>query len=126
MEKRFNVAGVSNLEGQAKYRFASGSAASRAKVLSKNGHTNIDLRELPSAMTKQQAIEHLNKLGITAESTAAPAKQTKAKTKTTATVNNKPKLRERSMEEVAKIRADRLVLMKQINAKLQAQKGQTA
>lgn len=121
MEKQFNVAGVSKLEGQVKYRFANGSAPARVKVLVKNGHTDIDLRALPKAMTKQQAIAYLNKQGITAE-----GNESAAKAKPAATVNSKPKLRERSMEEVAKIRADRLVLMKQINAKLQAQKGQAA
>ena len=58
MEKTFTVAGTSNLNGVVKFRFAN-DLKSRIKVLTKNGHTDIDLRELPEAMTKAQAIAFL-------------------------------------------------------------------
>ena len=33
--------------------------ALRVKVLEKNGHTDVDLMELPNAMTKQEAVQYL-------------------------------------------------------------------
>ena len=55
--KTFTVAGVSKLNGQFKARFAND--ITRVKVLDKNGHTDINLIELPYAMDKQDAVDHL-------------------------------------------------------------------
>jgi len=55
--KLFTVAGVSKLNGQFKARFAND--ITRVKVLDKNGHTDINLIELPAAMDKETAVEHL-------------------------------------------------------------------
>lgn len=52
--KTFDTAGFSTYKGERKFRVANGRAA-RVKVLEKNGHTDIDLQELPHAMTKQEA-----------------------------------------------------------------------
>jgi len=38
----------------------------RIKILNKNNCTNINLVELPKAMTKMEALQHLQTLGITA------------------------------------------------------------
>ena len=57
MDKTFTHAGVSKLQGAFKARFANDIA--RVKVLQANGHTDIDLIELPSAMTKEGAVAHL-------------------------------------------------------------------
>ena len=46
----FKVAGVSTLKGEVKVRFAND--MTRVKVLAKNGHTDIELMELPEAMAK--------------------------------------------------------------------------
>ena len=56
MTKLFTVAGTSNLEGLVKFRVANGSAAARTKVLERSGHTEIQLQDLPSAMSKEDAI----------------------------------------------------------------------
>lgn len=48
--KLFKVAGVSAVKGQYKVRFANDMA--RVKVLIKTDHTDIELMELPRAMTK--------------------------------------------------------------------------
>ena len=53
----YTHAGVSTLNGAVKVRFAND--AIRVKVLAKNGHTDIDIIELPSAMEKEDAIAHL-------------------------------------------------------------------
>ena len=53
----FTFAGVSTLAGEVKVRFAND--LMRVKVLAKNGHTDINLIELPNAMTKEEAIAHL-------------------------------------------------------------------
>jgi hypothetical protein len=53
--KTFTIAGVSTLGRITKQRFANGSVADRTKVLARNGHTDIKLFELPTAMSKDEA-----------------------------------------------------------------------
>ena len=61
-EKLFTVAGVAtNPDGTVKVRFAN-DLVSRIKILIKNNCTEIDLVELPSPMTKLQALQHLKTL----------------------------------------------------------------
>jgi hypothetical protein len=55
--KLFKVVGISTLNGKTKVRFANDT--SRVKILVKNGHTNVDLFELPEAMTKEAALAHV-------------------------------------------------------------------
>lgn len=50
--KKFTVAGHSVLDGVRKTRFAT--SMDRVKVLMHNGHTDIELQELPYAMTKDE------------------------------------------------------------------------
>jgi hypothetical protein len=59
MSKTFTHAGVSTLDGVTKARFCTD--ALRQKVLIKNGHTNIDIVELMSPMTKEDAVAALLK-----------------------------------------------------------------
>ena len=64
-EKLFTVAGTAtNPDGTTKARFANDMVA-RIKILNKAGCTNINLVELPSPMTKLDALAHLQTLGIT-------------------------------------------------------------
>lgn len=58
----FTYAGTSMCKGQFKVRFAND--AMRVKVLAKTGHTEIDLIELPDAMTKEQAVAYLTKIAF--------------------------------------------------------------
>lgn len=53
----FKVAGVSRHEGQVKVRFAND--MTRVKILVKNGHTDIELVELPTEMEKAAAVKFL-------------------------------------------------------------------
>jgi hypothetical protein len=55
--KTFKVIGVSTLAGKTKVRFAN-DLATRIKNLVKNGHTNIELFELPEAMTKDAGLAY--------------------------------------------------------------------
>jgi hypothetical protein len=57
MSKLFSHAGVSRLNGSMKVRFAND--ALRVKVLAKNGHKDIDIVELKSPMTKEDALAYL-------------------------------------------------------------------
>lgn len=57
MNATFTQAGVSRLKGEFKARFAND--ALRVKVLAKNGHSDIDLMELPTPMTKEAAVAYL-------------------------------------------------------------------
>lgn len=54
--KQFKVIGVSTLNGKTKVRFAND--ITRIKVLIKNGHTNVELFELPEAMTKEAGLAY--------------------------------------------------------------------
>jgi hypothetical protein len=84
-EKLFTVAGTATQNGVTKARFANDLVA-RIKILNKAGCTDINLIELPHAMTKLQALQHLQTLGITegdaghavAEKLAEKAKVAKA------------------------------------------------
>ena len=49
--KTFTVAGVSTLNGVTKVRFAN-DFVSRIKILDKNGHTDVILKEFDAPMTK--------------------------------------------------------------------------
>lgn len=63
-EKLFTVAGTArNSDGTVKARFAN-DLVSRIKILNKAGCTDINLQELPRPMTKLEALEHLQSLGI--------------------------------------------------------------
>jgi hypothetical protein len=63
-EKQFTVAGTATQNGVTKARFANDMVA-RVKILTKSGCTNINLVELPRPMTKLEALQHLQTLGIT-------------------------------------------------------------
>ena len=54
--KQFKVVGISTLNGKTKVRFAND--MTRIKILIKNGHTGVELFELPSAMTKESALAY--------------------------------------------------------------------
>ncbi len=64
-DKLFTVAGTAtNADGTTKARFANDLVA-RIKILNKAGCTNINLVELPRAMTKLEALQYLTEQGIT-------------------------------------------------------------
>ena len=64
-EKLFTVAGTAkNSDGTVKARFANDLVA-RIKILNKAGCTDINLVELPRAMTKLEALQYLQEQGIT-------------------------------------------------------------
>jgi hypothetical protein len=80
-EKLFTVAGTAtNADGTAKARFANDLVA-RIKILNKAGCTNINLMELPRAMTKLEALQHLQSLGQTGDAGYAVANKLAEKTK---------------------------------------------
>jgi hypothetical protein len=64
-EKTFTVAGTAkNPDGTVKARFANDLVA-RIKILNKSKCTDINLAELPRAMTKLEALQYLTEQGIT-------------------------------------------------------------
>ena len=63
-EKTFTVAGTATQNGVTKARFANDLVA-RIKILNKAGCTDINLVELPEPMTKLQALQYLQTIGIT-------------------------------------------------------------
>jgi hypothetical protein len=70
-EKKFAVAGVSTLNGQTKLRFANDTM--RIKILAKNGHTDIELVDLPREMTKAEIVAHMRETGFGAGSAEVEA-----------------------------------------------------
>lgn len=59
-DKLFTVAGTSKLNGEMKVRFAND--VMRIKVLAKHGHEDITLVELPSAMSKVEAVKFIKSI----------------------------------------------------------------
>lgn len=86
-DKRFAVAGVSTLEGKTKIRFANDTM--RIKILAKNGHTEVDLLELPNEMTKAEAVQHLRAVGFGKGNAAVEAALAYAEKKNPAPAGNK-------------------------------------
>jgi hypothetical protein len=80
LEKTFTVAGTATQNGNTKVRFANDLVA-RIKILNKNGCTDINLVELPTPMTKLQALQDLTEQGITGDSGYAVAGKLAEKTK---------------------------------------------
>ncbi len=62
MSKLFSHAGVSKLDGEFKVRYTND--ALRTKVLIKNGHTDIELIDLPREMTKAEIAQHMIDTGF--------------------------------------------------------------
>ena len=80
-EKLFTVAGTAtNADGTVKARFANDLVA-RIKILNKAGCTDINLVELPRAMTKLEALQYLQSQGVTGDAGYAVANKLAEKTK---------------------------------------------
>jgi hypothetical protein len=81
VEKTFTVAGTAtNADGTAKARFANDLVA-RIKILNKAGCTDINLMELPRAMTKLEALQYIQSQGVTGDAGYAVANKLAEKTK---------------------------------------------
>jgi hypothetical protein len=74
--KQYKYAGVSTFAGKTKIRFAND--IMRIKVLDKNGHADVNFKELPSSMNKSEAVAHLSSLGFAGENSDIKAALTKA------------------------------------------------
>ena len=81
VEKTFTVAGTAtNADGTVKARFANDLVA-RIKILNKAGCTDINLMELPKAMTKLEALQYIQSQGVTGDAGYAVANKLAEKTK---------------------------------------------
>jgi len=79
-ENLFTVAGTSSLNGEVKVRFAN-DLVSRIKALHRSGHKDVNLVELPKAMTKLEASQYLQSQGITGDAGYAVAAKVAEKIK---------------------------------------------
>ena len=80
-EKTFTVVGTAtNADGTVKARFAN-DLVSRIKILHKAGCTDINLQELPNAMTKLEALQFLTAQGVDGDAGYAVASKLSEKTK---------------------------------------------
>ena len=122
MSKLFTVAGFSTKEGKVKPRFANGTAAARVRVLERDGHTAISLFDLPKPMDKDEALAYARAalkgaapvLTVVPKAAAKPVKTVEIKQMTAKERSEIGKTK----EEIAKIKSDRLVLMRQIAKRL--------
>ena len=88
MSKTFTFAGTCTENGTTVYKFAN--KATRAKELERFGCTNVNLVELPNAMSKEDAVAFLATKGITADRAVKSAAPKAVKTvKTAKTVKTK-------------------------------------
>jgi hypothetical protein len=99
MTKTFTHAGVSRLNGALKCRFANDGM--RVKVLTKGGHTDIDLKDLPEAMTKSQAVEHLISSGFAKGRAEVLAALNDELTKRSPTAQSDNKVTEITLDKIA-------------------------
>ena len=88
----FKFAGVSTLNGKIKTRFANDQM--RVKVLAKNGHEDITMIELPTAMSKLEAAKFIQSLdefqGVAEQVAIADYLEANADKPVKATKNKKP------------------------------------
>ena len=75
-DKTFKFVGSSVLNGKTKLRFAND--IMRIKVLDKNGHQDVNFKELPSMMDKATAVAHLSEIGFAGENADIKAALKKA------------------------------------------------
>lgn len=61
-DKQFTTVGTSRHQGKVKMRFATD--PTRVKKLMRNDHSEVNLIDLPWAMTKVEAAEHLIQIGF--------------------------------------------------------------
>ena len=64
-DKTFKFVGSSVFNGKTKLRFAND--IMRIKVLDKNGHADVNFKELPTQMDKASAVAHLSSIGFAGE-----------------------------------------------------------
>jgi hypothetical protein len=128
----FSHAGVSKLNGEFKVRFAND--ALRVKVLAKNGHKDIDIVELKTPMSKEDAVAYLlsidfangNKAVQAALDEAAGKRGVKA-APTMAKIEAKVKAKKTTVadsvmaEAKAKADAEPTMTVKQANARIKQQ-----
>ena len=104
-EKLFTVAGTAtNPNGTTKARFANDLVA-RIKILNKAGCTAINLIELPSPMTKLQALQYLTEQGVAGDAGYAVANKLAEKTKVAKKGEVKVKAVKTSAKSVEKVAA---------------------
>ena len=96
----FKVAGVSVLKGEVKVRFAND--MTRVKVLAKNGHTDIELLELPEAKDKPAVVTYLKSTALYQDSRfTAAIDAADSKYNSSATVKiSKPKAEKPSIDAI--------------------------
>ena len=101
-EKTFTVVGTAtNPDGTTKARFANDLVA-RIKILNKAGCTAINLMELATPMTKLQALQHLQSLGVT-EGDAGYAVANKLAEKTKLAKKGEVKVKATGVKATAKV-----------------------
>jgi hypothetical protein len=104
-DKLFTVAGTAtNPNGTTKARFANDLVA-RIKILNKAGCTAINLVELPSPMTKLQALQYLTEQGVAGDAGYAVANKLAEKSKIAKRGEVKVKAVKTSAKSVEKVTA---------------------
>lgn len=86
MDKTFTIVGISTQGKITKFRVANGDMAARVKVLERNQHTDINMVQLESPMTKAEAIEAYKVINPAAAEIRVPNEKEEKPAKATKTV----------------------------------------
>ena len=79
MSKTFTIAGIATKDGVTRLHVSNGDPTQRARILARQGWTDITFVSLPKEMERQGAIDYLATRGMTvAEKPARAARATKA------------------------------------------------
>jgi hypothetical protein len=111
----FTVAGVSTQYGITKVRFAN-DLVSRFKLLSKGGHSPLELTELPKGMTKSEACQYLLDTGGVYEQWAGLIIETMGKKQ--GTVISKPVKAKAKAAPVKAVAATKVAAPKVVKSKV--------
>jgi translation elongation factor EF-G len=119
MSNLFTIGGFSTKQGKVKFRVANGSVEGRKRVLERDGHTNIDLIQLPTAMSKEDAEVYVRKaMNAPAAGTAKPAAKPAVTTKVTPAAPVAAKVETKPAAEVARIKEANLDTMRKVSDRL--------
>ena len=103
MSKTFTIAGIATKDSAARLHVSNGDPTQRARILARQGWTDITFIALPRAMEREEAVAYLATRGMVVE--GKPAKTPKAKVAKTAKA---PKAAKADVVKVTKTKKKRV------------------
>jgi len=78
MSKTFTIAGIATKDGVTRLHVSNGDPSNRARILARQGWTDITFISLPREMVREDAVAYLAERGMTVADSPAKATRTKA------------------------------------------------